>query len=277
MKKQILYDFLFRNFLNVKGNIKLIELNNPYCKVYVFDDAIWTLLRENILLKLYGDFEKLNGVIIDAGAHCGLFAIPASYYADEVVCIEASPLNVKILELNKIVNQRNNIKILPYALHRSKGIYKFKIASVSTDNRIDEEGTEIRTITLDEVLENYNEISLLKIDIEGAEFDVLLNTNPENLKKIKRIIGELHYKDENLKYELKNYLEKVGFSFIEKNDFINLGLNDLVKSIKNSKNIKNQIYYKFTNYLYILLPKLINKILIGMKTDEKITSFESIK
>ncbi|MEO0144262.1 MAG: FkbM family methyltransferase [candidate division WOR-3 bacterium] len=268
-----MYEFLAKALLNIKGNIKFIELKEPRCKIYLPDDTIWALLREIYLLKIYGDIENLNGIVIDAGAHCGSFSIPVSFYAKEVIAIEPNPTILKILELNKLINSRENIKILPYALYYKKEKVKLKLEEFSEYNSINEKwGFEVQTITLDEILENYDEISLLKIDIEGAEFDVLLNTKPENLRKIKRIVGELHYENENLRDKLKNYLTSIGFDFVEIEKSNVYTPTSILKALRNSKNIKGNAFNKLLNYLYLILP--IRKPIISSIKKEKVTSFE---
>lgn len=54
--------------------------------------------------------------------------------------------------------------------------------------------TNVKSITLDEIFKqnNINEVKLLKIDCEGAEYEILYNTSLENLKKTKHMRGEFH-------------------------------------------------------------------------------------
>ena len=55
---------------------------------------------------------------------------------------------------------------------------------------------------------NIKEIDLIKIDTEGAEFDILTALNKKYLENVKWITGELHgYKD----FELLTYLQSFGF------------------------------------------------------------------
>jgi len=258
--------------LNIKGNIKYIELNEPRCKVYTYDDSIWLLMREIYFLEIYGSIKNYKGIVIDAGAHCGSFSIPVSFYSNEVISIEPDPINLKILELNKIINSRDNIKILPFALYSKKEELVFIRDEISGSGKIQIEGNgiKIKTITLDEILENYKEIELLKIDIEGAEFDVLMNT--KNINKIKKIIGELHYEDKKLRDELEKFLKSNNFEFveIEKNKLYN-NFSSLMKAFKNSKIVKNHNYLKFMIFLYLSIP--FPKPLVNLEKKEKTTLF----
>jgi hypothetical protein len=64
-------------------------------------------------------------------------------------------------------------------------------------------------ISLDEIIiqNNINEVELLKIDCEGAEYDILYNSISLKNKIIKSMVGEFH----NLKY---NKLENTGEQLI---------------------------------------------------------------
>ena len=54
-----------------------------------------------------------------------------------------------------------------------------------------------------------NKVDLIKIDTEGAEYDILTSIKSEFLEKTSWITGELHG---NRDFELLNYLNSLGFS-----------------------------------------------------------------
>ncbi len=263
--------------LRIRGNLILMELKNPPCKIYLPDDSIWALMREIYMLEAYPPFESLKGIIIDAGAHAGSFAIPASFFADRVIAVEPNPFLVKILEMNVLLNYRQNVDIIPYALYQSSKTVYFsqdEITSVmGTVLKVSKDRVEVKTISLDEIVERYGEIELLKMDIEGAEFDVIFNSKPENLKRIKRIVGEIHYREkESSEKEFREYLEKLGFvcKFIRKDKFYRpLGV---LKAIRNSGKIKGQNFYKIANYIYLLAP-LPKPITLMLSTRERVSLF----
>ena len=68
---------------------------------------------------------------------------------------------------------------------------------------------EIKNIQDTLVELDMKEVDLIKIDTEGAEFDILTSLNKKYLKSVKWITGELHgYKD----FELLDYLQGFGFN-----------------------------------------------------------------
>jgi autotransporter strand-loop-strand O-heptosyltransferase len=52
---------------------------------------------------------------------------------------------------------------------------------------------DIKTFTLEEILDGIDYADILKIDCEGAEIEMLERMKPETAKKIGRIVGEYHY------------------------------------------------------------------------------------
>ena len=70
---------------------------------------------------------------------------------------------------------------------------------------------EVETITLEEVVDSYGFIDLLKIDIEGAEFEVFSTIDLEILNRIKMIVDEIHLQHGNIS-SIVNKLKSAGFS-----------------------------------------------------------------
>lgn len=85
---------------------------------------------------------------------------------------------------------------------------------------------EIKCITLKEFMQkkNIKKIDLLKMDCEGAEYEIIESLSLEDLFKIKRIVMEVHH----LEYDpsknhiwLKDYLKKRGYEVSEKINKLN--------------------------------------------------------
>lgn len=71
----------------------------------------------------------------------------------------------------------------------------------------------VKTITLDELIEKYGWIDLLKMNIEGSEYPILENTSEETLGKIGQIAVEAHTGyQENYSFDyMLTLLEERGF------------------------------------------------------------------
>jgi len=71
----------------------------------------------------------------------------------------------------------------------------------------------VKCISLKELFikKKLNNINLLKLDCEGAEYDILFNTPERYLNKIEKIILEFHDFDGKSSNKLKNFLKNQGF------------------------------------------------------------------
>jgi len=70
----------------------------------------------------------------------------------------------------------------------------------------------VKTITIEDLIKNYNldQIDYLKIDIEGAEYDLIDSLNNDICNKITQISVEFHdFIDPELKNKSKQYVDKL--------------------------------------------------------------------
>lgn len=169
-------------------------------------------LRSFFLTQEYRFDLKENPVIIDAGSNIGVGVIYFNYaYVEpKIIALEADK---KIFEdyLSKNIKSyglEKKVDLINKALWSSEGVLKFNATGLD-DGAISETGNvTVNSITLDTLIQTHGEIDLLKIDIEGAELEVLKNTSL--LHKIKNIYIEMEmscnqdYEDEILKI-LKNH------------------------------------------------------------------------
>lgn len=69
---------------------------------------------------------------------------------------------------------------------------------------------EVEAITLEEIVNSHSSIDLLKIDIEGEEFDVFNRIDLKTLNRIKMIVGEIHLRYGNIS-SIVDKLKSAGF------------------------------------------------------------------
>ena len=112
---------------------------------------------------------------------------------------------------------------MPKAVSNFRGKSKFLVTPVSGQHRFYSRTVEkseveeinkiieIDTVLLDDIVKELkvNRIDFLKIDVEGAELDVLKGAE-ESLKFTKNIAMELHYEGED--EEIRRFLEERGFT-----------------------------------------------------------------
>lgn len=138
-------------------------------------------------------------VIIDAGANVGYSAVwfASKFPNAKILAIEPEKSNFDLLKTNTI----NRLTIIPIkaGLWFEKSFLKIhdsKSGSWAFETRIPKKGekTDVETVTIPELIINYklNQIDLLKIDIEGAEYELFQNQAENWLPFVNMIMIETH-------------------------------------------------------------------------------------
>ena len=166
---------------------------------------------------------KKNDIVIDIGANIGVFSIYSSLKAPKgkVYAYEPFKVHYKRLLDNIKLNNLENVFAFNLAVCEKKGKRDFFIHENCSGMHsliFKEDSKEKVTVdctTLEEIFkkEKIKKCDFLKIDCEGAEYEILYNTPKNILNKIKKIALEFDNIDD---YEknclfLKEFLEKEGF------------------------------------------------------------------
>lgn len=122
-----------------------------------------------------------GGWIVDAGANIGLTVLEFSRRADRVIAIEPSPPSVARLRRNLELNGVTNVEIVEAAVGAQAGHVTFhesRSSTLSSSSMIPPKHTRSYPVsekTLDGIWEESGRpaVTLIKLDIEGSEFDAL--------------------------------------------------------------------------------------------------------
>jgi FkbM family methyltransferase len=168
---------------------------------------------------------------IDAGAHEGSWtgALVRNFAPERVIAVECEPRLVKPLTAR--FGGNSAIRVVKAALAGTEGIAKFhqlrhpagssllkprpETAREFAAQSWDVLGTvDVQKISYDRLVADEEEISILKLDIQGAEMDVLSNSH-DGLAKTKAILMEVtftsHYENDAGFPELHSLMGKKGF------------------------------------------------------------------
>ena len=121
-----------------------------------------------------------NDVIIDIGAHIGLFTLYASQYCKNgtIFCFEPMDENYDLLVDNITQNNLKNVKLFKSAVSKSEStitIYRNKDDAGHGMFRFTSHALKVDSISLKKIIDenSINQCNLIKIDCEGAEYDIL--------------------------------------------------------------------------------------------------------
>jgi FkbM family methyltransferase len=168
---------------------------------------------------------------VDAGAHLGSWtqALVGVFTPGQVIAVECEPQLVE--QLNKAFASHPSVRVVDAALGGSDGnatFYQLRhpagsslLKPTAEIGKEFEAGswdvigeTSVRKITYDRLVAEESEISVLKLDIQGAEKEVLTNSE-EGLRKTKSIIMEVlftpHYDRDAGFAELHDLMRRKGF------------------------------------------------------------------
>ena len=143
------------------------------------------------------------GAVVDLGANVGLFAVRAAGLADRVICYEPMPENFARLSEN--LSGWDNVTAIQEAVAAEPGTLPLftpkRAFSVGQFSLYRQDGlndgtdsVDVPVTTLEAVFDRHgvDRCDLLKIDTEGAEYDILTAAPPETLARVGRVHAEYH-------------------------------------------------------------------------------------
>lgn len=201
-----------RRMQKLKGGLKFMIRLNTY-------DLI--ILNETFIYNIYGMIINklgLDSIIIDIGAHIGTFSIFAAKKAKNVALYAYEPdsKNYEILNENIVLNNLGSqIRTFKLGVGKRKGIRTLFMSENNFGNHSfygkSKKRAKIKTISLKDVFEDNKllKCNLLKLDCEGAEYEIIYNTPKKYLQKVQNIVMEYHPNGSGK--EMKEFLESNNF------------------------------------------------------------------
>mgnify|MGYP002620241390 CR=1 FL=1 len=219
--KIIVYKFM-QKMLNIQNEhlLKIKRKNLPEFFIRPFTTDINVLYQIFLEKEHKLDIQIQPKLIIDAGANIGLSTIyfAEKYPSSKIIAIEPEDSNYAMLELN--TKDYSNIEIKKAAVwnindvqlainDRGEGKWGFTVEHMSENHH-----SSVMTVTVDALLKHseFEEIDILKLDVEGAEKEIFSKHYETWLNKVNIIIIELHDR-------IKNGCTEVFFAAIENYDF----------------------------------------------------------
>jgi len=155
-----------------------------YCRAS--SDDIYFVLpeREQDVHNAILDPLTAGDVFVDVGANIGYYSVLASKRVGSqgtVVAVEAMPDTLAQLMRNIGENHLGNIRVVhavawskpdqPIQINFKKGYYGQ--ASTKLDGGVEVQSVFVRSMRVDDICESYPSVKVLKLDVEGAELEVM--------------------------------------------------------------------------------------------------------
>ncbi len=190
------------------------------------NDAVVVLSGHEYPKELLGLSEMGHPVILDVGGHIGTFTmyIKNLYPHAKIIAMEPVSDNRVFYNRNIKLNNYQNVTLLPYALYSQTGQFyidlsnkQYDAVSVQTEKPIHDDYVTIDAVSFEDVINKNNiaHIDLMKLDIEGAEYDLLNTQLPIMSNTVKRIIMEYHPAGDKAKRnQLVSYFDQAGWGLV---------------------------------------------------------------
>lgn len=198
-----------------------------------FDDLYFAGFPDEVLKRLKG-----NPLMLDVGANVGFFALAAFRKFPKATIYSFEPHPYCIGELNSYREQFDQFdwSIVAQAMSKEKATLQlttdhpddFTSTASLTPHERHHHSFDVQADTLAAFLERNQiaQIDYLKLDCEGAEYDILYNADPQTMQQIKAACIEAHpsTEPENSLGHLEAFLQKQGFKTATLDDNVATGM-----------------------------------------------------
>lgn len=194
------YNLIQKNFIIFKTRTnKTIKIRNHTTDLMALTN-VWLIEEYNI-----PNFKiKSNDIIIDVGAHIGLFTLYASQFCSKgsIYSFEPDKENYELLLENVKLNNLQDVRSFNLAVSNSNESVKLYLNDDESGHSIfsqSSQSTMVNSISLKKVFDDNHlkHCDFLKLDCEGAEYEIIKTIPLDYLKKINKIIIEYHSADIN--------------------------------------------------------------------------------
>lgn len=209
-------------FIYVKNKVYILPKNNIG---YYISNGLF----EKDLIDWCRQFCNTNQNMLDIGAHTGTYAISLAEYCNKVYAFEPQRMTYYSLCGSIALSNIKNVECLNYGLGTTEQVGKQTLNIVSLDgggSTLHEKNEhnilcteEINMRTLDSF--NIDNISFIKIDVEGNELQVLMESR-DTLKRSNypRIMFEMNQTNA----ELLHFLHKLDYNVVQITGYNNMFL-----------------------------------------------------
>lgn len=206
--------------LLISGNNGRIKIDG--IKFYINDKLGLFWQYYEIFYREYYRFESSSDkqkIIVDCGANIGLSAhwFLREYSDAKVYCFEPDPLVFAKLSNNLRTHSSNRVQLLNKAVFTKEAMLSFqpdgKDGGMLTDE-VNGNNIQVKAIDFNSFLSTFEKVDMLKIDIEGAEKELIPHISSQ-LYKVENLFIEYHQRENEEAFlsSILNVLEQANFVY----------------------------------------------------------------
>lgn len=186
--------------------------------------------RDCLTQPMYRDLLKLLKLpkslrLLDLGSNGGgfpLLCLDEGHNITALACVEVNPWTFSRLSLNITHNVGLHAKLLNVAIGSHERLLRLRLTHGGTGHSIYEGATsgdevEIRVRSFDDIYtEAFGDgfVDVCKMDVEGAEYETLLEGHAESLRKVHHLIIEIHTAPAEKQQALRTRLQALGLKHV---------------------------------------------------------------
>jgi FkbM family methyltransferase len=184
----------------------------PFVEVFVLDEYELPSV----------DWMQLE-TIVDIGANVGASTLWFAQKAPQAMIVAVEPSGEVLPSLIRNIRAnglRDRVRIVAAAVAARTSTTELHQGESSVSATIGGSprgrSQRVRAVSLEDLLLQHDlaEVDVLKLDCEGAEYEILDSTDDDVLRRVRHIVGEYHARSRFDLIRLVNRLEQVGFDVI---------------------------------------------------------------
>lgn len=165
-----------------------------------------------------------DSIVYDLGANIGYFTLLFNKYSNKVYSFEPIPANLDLIKLHISANAIDNVEVFPYAITAKDNVLEFPLIenhSAFTYKResknfsLDRRMLKVEGRSLDSLIHERNLLppTLIKIDVEGAEFDVLQGAKETIMKHHPTLLLATHESQiKGIRSKCLDFMKTLGYN-----------------------------------------------------------------
>ena len=193
-----------------------VPSNDIHIKNWKDKDGVYARFTQDKCFEMFLRYcrnqkEKFR-TVLDIGAWCGTWSYEIQKYAERVIAFEPDKVHAECYKKN--LKQFPTCEVITKAVGNEKGSVTLTDDNFTQGKRVESITGNVPIVTIDSF--NYENVDLIKIDVEGYEMNVLQGAK-NTLKETKYLMVELN--NNTKKYgsnnrEVEKYIRELGFRLL---------------------------------------------------------------